>query len=143
MNTACHACAASHIMQGGASCTVMCPASLQAEGVARLRGCYFHPGTGLGVFGAIPVVAGNSGSMPDARLGVRYSTATTSLGAVIDPFLDTITQLWAVTDSCHPVCPQKKKPFFLSMQHQHLMDNVRQKSDRASFTCVLLKHLLL
>ena len=62
-----------------------------------MRGCYFHPGTGLGVFGAIPIVAaGDGGSMPDARLGLRYSTATASLGAVIDPFLDSVTQLWAV-----------------------------------------------
>ena len=65
----------------------------QAEGAARVRGCYFHPGTGLGVFGAIPIVAaGDGGGMPDARLGLRYSTATASLGAVIDPFLDSVTQ---------------------------------------------------
>ena len=49
------------------------------------------------MFGAIPIVAaGDGGSMPDARLGLRYSTAATSLGAVIDPFLDSVTQLWAV-----------------------------------------------
>ena len=79
-----------------------------------MRGCYFHPGTGLGVFGAIPIVAaGDGGSMPDARLGLRYSTATTSLGAVIDPFLDSVTQLWAV-GSCPSFAAQRHASAYLN-----------------------------
>jgi hypothetical protein len=62
-----------------------------------VRGCYYDPGTGLGIFGMVPLITGSeAGTDPDARLGLRYSTATTSLGVIVNPFSDTVSQIWAV-----------------------------------------------
>ncbi len=62
-----------------------------------MRGCYYDPGTGLGIFGMVPLITGSeAGTDPDARLGLRYSTATTSLGVIVNPFSDTVSQIWAV-----------------------------------------------
>ena len=68
-----------------------------------MRGCYYDPASGMGVFGTVPLIAGSDAdAVPDARLGLRYSTSTTSLGIIINPFSETVTQLWAVSSNLEP-----------------------------------------
>ena len=74
---------------------------MQGEG-ARVRGCYYDPASGMGVFGMVPLIAGSDAeAVPDARLGLRYSTPTASLGIIVNPFSETVTQLWAVSSTLH------------------------------------------
>ena len=71
---------------------------MQDETAVRLRGCYYDPVRGLGVFGTLkPVLTDDEDETPDASIGLRYSTPKLSAGIAVNPFADSCKQFWLVS----------------------------------------------
>ena len=70
----------------------------QDDTAVRLRGCYYDPVRGLGVFGTLkPVLSDDEDETPDASVGLRYSTPRLSAGIAVNPFADSCKQIWLVS----------------------------------------------
>ena len=81
--------------------------ALQDETAVRLRGCYYDPVRGLGVFGTLkPVLTDDETDTPDASIGLRYSTPRLSAGIAMNPFADSCKQIWLVS-ACLPARVQR------------------------------------
>lgn len=63
----------------------------------RLRGCYYDAARGLGIFGTLkPALSDDENDIPDASLGLRYSTTALSAGVAVNPFAESCRQIWLV-----------------------------------------------
>lgn len=70
----------------------------QDETGVRLRGCYYDPTKGLGVFGMLkPVLSDDDKEVPDATIGLRYSTPAISAGIAVNPFAESCRHIWLVS----------------------------------------------
>lgn len=72
-------------------------AAAEAGGVAQARGCIFNPSSGFGAWGSLPLLrpAGEAtNSKQRAHVGLRYSTASVTAGAVVSLEDTTLEQLW-------------------------------------------------
>lgn len=77
---------------------------------ARMRGCYFHVPSGLGIFGSMPLLQQVSDKEKGPELGLRYSSPDITAGAIVLPFQDTQTAWlvnfpWTWGDQWHILLP--------------------------------------
>ena len=64
----------------------------------RLRGCYYDPARGLGIFGSLkPAISDDEDDIPDASIGLRYSTSRLSAGIAVNPLAESCKQIWVVS----------------------------------------------
>lgn len=64
-------------------------------GAAQLRGCYFDPDAGVGVFARLPVTGDQQGSQQSV-VGFRYGSGNLSAGFICQPLVERLTHLWLV-----------------------------------------------
>jgi len=70
----------------------------QDESAVRLRGCYYDPARGLGIFGSLkPAISDDEDDIPDASIGLRYSTSQLSAGIAVNPLAESCKQFWVVS----------------------------------------------
>ena len=63
----------------------------------RLRGCYYDAVRGLGIFGTLkPALSDDEDDVPDATIGLRYSTPAMSAGVAVNPFAESLKMIWLV-----------------------------------------------
>ncbi len=69
----------------------------QEDSGVRLRGCYYDAARGLGIFGTLkPALSDDENDIPDANVGLRYSTTAFSAGLAVNPFAESCRQIWLV-----------------------------------------------
>ncbi len=76
---------------------------LQESSEARMRGCYFHVPSGMGIFGSVPLLQQISDEGKGPEVGLRYSSPDITAGAIALPLQQTQT-IWAVSRVCGIIC---------------------------------------
>ncbi|KAK9833715.1 hypothetical protein WJX74_003604 [Apatococcus lobatus] len=66
-------------------------ASARETSEARMRGCYFHVPSGLGIFGSVPLLQQVSDNEKGPELGLRWSSPDVTAGAIVLPYQDSQT----------------------------------------------------
>ena len=80
----------------------------QDETGVRLRGCYYDAVRGLGIFGTLkPALSDDEDDVPDASIGLRYSTPAVSAGVAVNPFAESLKMIWLVSIECQTASPDK------------------------------------
>ena len=79
----------------------------QDETGVRLRGCYYDAVRGLGIFGTLkPALSDDEDDIPDATIGLRYSTPAMSAGVAVNPFAESLKMLWLVGINYQTASPE-------------------------------------
>ena len=74
----------------------------------RLRGCYYDAVRGLGIFGTLkPALSDDEDDVPDATIGLRYSTPAMSAGVAVNPFAESLKMIWLVGINYQTASPEE------------------------------------
>ena len=95
------------------------PTSLtcQDETGVRLRGCYYDAVRGLGIFGTLkPALSDDEDDVPDASIGLRYSTPAMSAGVVVNPFAESLKMIWLVSAKSQTGSPDESSGFSVNSE---------------------------